>query len=353
MPAGIIRILFLCAHPQPFLVAGIRQLKAQFNAAIMVVHWPVPDVSPTGLDVQGVIFIDKSSSDIGSLSIMADEFGPDIIYAAGWMDKDYLKICRKFRKAGKTTVMGMDTQWKGFPKQRLHTVMSPFTLRPIFSYAWVPGPIQHEYARRLGFDDKHILDHLYAPDTDLFKKAYERFLQPKEQSFPKTFLYVGRLVAYKFGPLLKAFSSLSEEERAGWKLMVAGKGPMEHEPEMRSDAIVYKGFLQQDKLVELIGEAGVFCLLSTEEPWGTVIQEFAAAGMPVLASKQCGASHVYVKEGENGYICDGRNTNEIKAVLLKMIGMDAKELLKMGARSMQIASPDNSMVWAKILMSVV
>ena len=355
MPQGNTRILFLCAHPQPFLIAGIKRLREKYKAEIMVVHWSVPDMSPTNVDDEqaGVRFVDKSTLDTDSLKRLADEFNPVVIYAAGWMDKDYLKICKQYKAQGKVTVMGMDTQWKGFPKQRLHTVMSPFTLRPVFSYAWVPGAIQFEYARRLGFDAGHILKHLYAPDTDLFKGAYEKFLPFKQQYFPKTFLYAGRLVSHKFGPLLKAFSMLSEEERNGWKLIVAGKGPMEDNAAMQSDAIVYKGFLQQDELVKLIGDAGIFCLLSTEEPWGTVIQEFAAAGMPVLASKQCGASHSYVVEGQNGYVVDGENISEIKAALLKIINTDPKELLKMGERSMELAAPDNSDVWAATLMSAV
>jgi len=355
MPDSAPHILFLCAYPQPFLIAGIKKLRDNYNAKVLVVHWPVADESPTAIDVvdENVCFIDKRMLDRTTLKRKAKEFEPDIVYSAGWMDKDYLAVCKMLRKAGKITVMGMDTQWKALPRQRLHSVMSPFTLRPIFNYAWVPGPIQYEYARRLGFSEARILNYLYAPDTELFRKAYKKYEPVKAQHFPKAFLYVGRLVEHKFGPLLKAFIMLSEEERAGWKLVVAGKGPLADRQEMRSDAVVYKSFLQQDELVNLIGETGVFCLLSTEEPWGTVIQEFAAGGMPVLASRQCGVSYKYVIDGENGYVCDGNDTNSIKAALLKMIHTSEATLLKMGERSMQIASPHDSNIWAKELMSVI
>jgi glycosyltransferase involved in cell wall biosynthesis len=230
--------------------------------------------------------------------------------------------------------------------------LSPFTLKSAFDFAWVPGPRQYEYARKLGFDDGHILQHLYALDTSVFERAYEKYLPTKESNYPKTFLYAGRLVAHKFGSLLSAFSLLNDDERAGWELIVAGKGPLADRPEMSSKAIVYKGFLQYNELAELVAESGVFCLTSSEEPWGMVIQEFAAGGLPLIVSKQCGAASMYLKENANGYLCDGDNVAEIKAVLLKMIRNSEAQLLQMGKESTKLALADNSDVWASELMSV-
>ncbi|MBS1587190.1 MAG: glycosyltransferase family 4 protein [Bacteroidetes bacterium] len=348
------RILFLSAYPQPFLLSGIRKLCENHNADVLVLHWPTPDESPTQIDLYGleVEFLNKNNVDITQVQEQLENFAPDIVYAAGWMDKDYLRLCRQFKNAGKTTVMGMDTQWKGTLKQYLNCLLAPFTLKSAFAFAWVPGQRQYEYARKLGFDKQHILQHLYALDTSVFGRTYERYLAAKADNYPKTFLYAGRLVAHKFGSLLRAFSSLSEDEREGWKLIVAGKGPMEHHQEMKNETIVYKGFLQYNELAELVAEAGVFCLTSTEEPWGMVIQEFAAGGLPLIVSKQCGAAGLYLKDGENGYLCNGNDVAEIKTALLKMIGKSKEELLQMGEESTKLASADNSAVWADELISV-
>jgi len=348
------RILFLSAYPQPFLLSGITKLCENHDAEVLVLHWPVPDDSPTQVHLPGlnVQFINKSKVDMSKVQEELMRFAPDIVYAAGWMDKDYLGICRQFKKAGRITVMGMDTQWKGSFKQYLHCLLSPFTLKSAFDFAWIPGPRQREYARKLGFDERHILQYLYALDTSIFGRAYERYLAAKTDNYPKAFLYAGRLVPHKFGSLLSAFGSLSEEEREGWKLIVAGKGPLESRAEMKDEAIACKGFLQYDELAELVAEAGVFCLTSTEEPWGMVIQEFAAGGLPLIVSKQCGAASLYLKEDENGYLCDGNNVAEIRTALLKMIRNSKKELLRMGEESTKLASADNSDLWASELLSI-
>lgn len=348
------KVLFLYAHVQPFLLAGINRLIQDYNAEVLVVCWPKTEMAPTATnESERLRFLYKDANNKQEVESCIKAFDPEVVYVVGWMDKDYLRWAKQLKRSGKRTIMAMDTQWRNTIKQRVNCLLSRFTLKPIFDYAWVPGPSQKEYAERLGFDESHVLDKVYATDTDLFVRAYEQSQPVKRQHFPKTFLYAGRLVPHKFEPLLNAFAALSEQQRAGWKLIVAGKGPMEQDTRMGSEAIIYQGFLQQDQLVKLVADAGVFCLLSTEEPWGMVIQEFAAGGLPILASKQCGASQVYVKEGQNGYIVDGAKTEQIQDALLKIINTDTKQLLAMGERSTQIAAGDNSDLWAKTLMSVI
>ena len=46
---------------------------------------------------------------------------------------------------------------------------------------------------------------------------------------------------------------------------------------------------------------GVFVLPSIYEPWALVLQEFAAAGLPILCSSICGASPHFVINNYNGY----------------------------------------------------
>ncbi|OJW85235.1 MAG: hypothetical protein BGO69_06345 [Bacteroidetes bacterium 46-16] len=351
--AGNKKILFLYAHVQPFLLAGIGRLIAKYNAEVLIICWPKADMSPTDITAnEKISFLFKTGDNTKTIKDAILNFDPDVVYNVGWMDKDYLRWCYMFKKLGKVNIMAMDTQWQATLKQRINCILGRFIFKSLFSYAWVPGPLQYSYARRLGFDVEHILNNVYAVDTNLFRNVYQKFLPLKKLHYPRAFLYAGRLVEHKFGSLLRAFSTLSKAEKAGWKLIVAGKGPMEDSPPMQAEDIIYKGFLQHTELAALAGEAGVFCLLSTEEPWGMVIQEFAAAGLPILASTQCGAAHTFVKEGVNGYTCDGNDIDGIKRLLLKMIGKDSSELLAMGEKSMQLAVPVNSELWADTLMSV-
>lgn len=61
--------------------------------------------------------------------------------------------------------------------------------------------------------------------------------------------------------------------------------------------------LENFEVIKLIQESDFLILLSTQEPWGFVVQESLAIGTPVLCSIYAGAS-VLIKDGENGLLVD-------------------------------------------------
>jgi glycosyltransferase involved in cell wall biosynthesis len=352
MQEPITRIAFLVPHVQPFLLSGIRSLIKNHHVNVLLVCWPAPEQYPIELErEQSFDYIVKNNNDTEIEQKLSD-FRPGIIYSSGWMDKKYLAWTRAYKKKGALTIMATDAQWKGTLRQKLNCLLSPFFLKTVYSHAWVPGYFQYEYARRLGFDNTRILANLLCPDTKLFHQAYLSSVEKKSISYPKSFLYIGVLSEQKFKNLLIAFSGLTEEERNGWRLLVAGKGPLEQHPEMRKNSIVHKGFMQHDQLIHLFKEAGVFCLTSYNEAWGTVIQEAGSAGMPLLVSRQCGAHFSMLINGYNGFLCDGYSVEDIRKMMKKMIGLSGSELLTMGDRSNQMATATNSDSWAATLMSV-
>lgn len=46
----------------------------------------------------------------------------------------------------------------------------------------------------------------------------------------------------------------------------------------------------------------ILILPSYHEPWGLVVNEAMAAGLPVIVSNECGSSLDLVRDGENGYV---------------------------------------------------
>lgn len=353
MPDTAPKILFLAAHVQPFLLAGINMLVKEYDARVLVVCRPVSSIAPNQLsESKNLTFLIKEDN-IGEIEKRIFQFDADVVWAAGWMDKTYLKWAKRYRQMGKPTVMAMDTQWKGHFRQYVNLLLAPFRLGPVYTHAWVPGFKQKIYAEKLGFKNSQILSGLLTPDVELFSRAYHANNEAKQNVYPKALLYIGELQPHKFGNLLLAFTSLSEEERNGWQLIVIGKGPLETHPGMKNAGIDYRGFLQQTELVTVFEEAGVFCLTSSNEAWGTVIQEAAAAGMPLLISKQCGAHYSMLKDGHNGMLCDGENVTDIKDKIKKMTALPVSGLLTMGERSHELGIATNPQMWAATLMSVI
>jgi len=264
------------------------------------------------------------------------------------MYRRYMSWCRSLRQNGAQTICAMDTQWNGSLKQKIWTTLSPFILKKSFAYAWVPGKRQMNYALKLGFSEANILNDLYAPDTELFEHSYFAAKQNLNNQFPKKFLYVGRMESHKVMNLLKAFTALSNTELNGWQLQLIGNGALANHPLLRHPSIIYQNALAQKQLVGIAEHKAVFCLCSIDEPWGTVVQEFAAAGLPLLVSKQCGSSEHFL-DG-NGLLCDGTDIDSIKQTLLQYINMDNQSLLDMSERSHELGITSSSKTWAAQLM---
>lgn len=346
------RILFLTAHLQPFLAVGIRSLMTDDDVEIIIYcekrdENSLIDIQPNSqlriftYDYEPETFFWKT----------IDAFKPDVVVSAGWMFRIYTSWCKALKRNGAKTVCAMDTQWKGSLKQKLLVFLSPFIINSAFTHAWVPGKRQEDYALRLGFSADKILHHLYAPDTLLFDKAYQGFMESELKLFPKRFLYVGRLEDHKVKNLLLAFRSLTDAERGDWVLYIIGNGSLENSPLLQHSAINYSGSLPQQQLVKLAAQNGVFCLCSADEPWGTVVQEFSAAGLPLLLSKQCGSSDYFLSD--NGFLCDGKDVQSIKNGLIDFIKTSDTDLFKMSKISNQLGRSSGSAIWANELMGLV
>jgi glycosyltransferase involved in cell wall biosynthesis len=57
-----------------------------------------------------------------------------------------------------------------------------------------------------------------------------------------------------------------------------------------------------ERISEVYAVADVFALLSTHEPWGVVVNEAAASGLPLVLSDRVGAAHDLLEDGRNGVL---------------------------------------------------
>jgi glycosyltransferase involved in cell wall biosynthesis len=59
-------------------------------------------------------------------------------------------------------------------------------------------------------------------------------------------------------------------------------------------------------LFKEIKNSGCLILPSLHEPWGMVVHEFSAAGLPLILSDQVGSRFSYLINNENGYLFNSR-----------------------------------------------
>ncbi len=102
-------------------------------------------------------------------------------------------------------------------------------------------------------------------------------------------VYLGRLHPHKGAADLPAIWQKVRAKKPGARLLVIGEGPLrlkltaEFAELGMADAVVFTGGIDEAKKDDLLSRSRVGLSLSFEEGWGLSVQEFLAAGLPVVA----------------------------------------------------------------------
>jgi glycosyltransferase involved in cell wall biosynthesis len=340
------KILFLHTELAAYFLACIDTLAKTFDAEVHVIKLPVNKEAPFVFSYKNnVKFYDRHDYSDKELTVLCKSISPDFIFCAGWIDASYLKISKYFFKKIPTVIV-LDNHWTGSLKQQIAALVSPAFLLRRFSHIWIPGLFQYEYARKLGFKKEVIITGMYSADVSRFQSYYDRYKERKTHSFPKRFLFVGRYIESKgVKELWEAFVELQTEMPSAWELWCAGTGKLESSFP-KHPKIKNLGFIQTEAFESLISDTGVFVLPSHYDPWGVVVHEFAACGMPLVCSHDVGAGASFLINGYNGYTFPSKNKNALKKALLRTMSLSDKELLQMSERSVTLSSTITPLTWA-------
>ena len=343
-------VLFLYTELAGYLEACIHELVSR-DILVHIVRWPVNKEAPFQFSFPEEVKIYDRSEWNEKLVELSKELKPDLILCSGWVDKEYLDVCRHWR--GRIpTVLLLDNQWTGNLKQRLACLAATWMIKPRFSHAWVPGAPQKRFAQNLGFKADRIRLGFYCADLNRFNVAMLEAEASKAEQFPKKLLYVGRYLPFKGIEMLwDAFEELRAEDCSDWELVCLGTGDL-WEQRRQTEGITHVGFVQPDELPKYLKETGVFVLPSLKEPWGVVVQEMAAAGFPIVCSDTVGAASAFVKEGLNGYVFQSGSKESLKKALHTIMRKEDDSLQSMGKESHRIAQTINPELWADTLIEL-
>jgi len=284
--------------------------------------------------------------DAAAIDELLDKFDPDAILACSWNVGAYRKVCRA-RRHRTLRIFSMDNQWHGTAKQWAGVASARWVLQPTYDGVFLCDERQANFAARLGFPAERLIWGLYSGDHPRFAavaRARGGALPPK------AFLFVGRLVPEKGVDVLAAayrrYRDLVDEP---WSLTVAGTGPDKHLLD-RVDGVKQLGFVQPGDLPDVFAEAGCLVLPSRFEPWAVVIHEAAAAGLPIVCSRACGASTRLVLDGYNGVVVTEGDTEALARALLRLHRTDDDERRAMGVASESLAAQYSPEQWSGRLL---
>lgn len=187
-------------------------------------------------------------------------------------------------------------------------------------------PIEKIKNQYLTVDIKKI-DYLYK-DRDNYRTIYREKLGISEDN--KVLIYSGRLIEIKnVESVVKAIKNINDKNIV---FLITGGGKLESKIKELGKSlgvkVIITGFIsEQEELFRHYFAGDALILPSVYEPWGLVVNEAMAAGLPVIVSDICGCSLDLVKEGKNGFKI---NPNDIDDISLKIKQLfyekDIKEL---------------------------
>jgi phosphatidylinositol alpha-1,6-mannosyltransferase len=203
------------------------------------------------------------------------------------------------------------------------------------SGAFVPGTAAAEYARSLG------VELVEAAPNAIDASVFERAVVDRSGRDGCTFLYVGRLDPEKgLDTLLEAFRDVPGE------LALVGAGSDEQRLRaLAGERVRFEGAKDRDELVDHYRDADVFVLPSRSEPWGMVLNEAAAAGLPLVATEESGAARDLVEEGVTGFRVPAGDVSVLRERLTRLAA-DAELRASAGARSRELAREFTPEAWA-------
>lgn len=265
---------------------------------------------------------------------------PDVVVHCGWIFWPYTRLMTARELARVPMVVGMDTPWRGTVAQRL----ARFRLRAIARRTAVvvaAGERSAEYARRIGFDPRTIVGGYYGFDDRELREVPGR----RGPVWPRQFLFVGRYVPQKdLATLVKGYARYRQQVRDPWPLTCCGDGPdrgvLEHHEGIRN-----LGFQQPAQLPDILAAHGAFVMPSKFEPWGVVIAEAAASGLPVVCTSACGASVDLVRDYYSGLIVPPEDPDSL-ARALSWIHEHVDALAVMGQRGRELSHAFTADAWA-------
>lgn len=272
------------------------------------------------------------------------EARPDCVVVSGWSTfaaQAALSWCRVRRVPYVLLVESHDADPKAGWRRRVKATVVP----PIVTGAasvLVTGSLARDSMLALGAAPERIRVFANTVDVARYGERADE-LVPRRQELRASLglspedvavLTVARLVPEKGIDVL-----LDSAARAGLPLVVLGEGPERSRLEQRARELAVRATFTSRPWDEVVGAyvaADVFALLSRHEPWGVVVNEAAACGLPLVLSDRVGAARDLLRDDENGLLVPVGDV-EAAAAALRRLAADPDLRRRMGGRSRELA----------------
>ncbi|MGL4463609.1 MAG: glycosyltransferase family 4 protein [Planctomycetia bacterium] len=360
------RIAIVTGAPAPYREPVFAELAARANVDVKVfycspghddVAWsrPTGDGSLNGVDDDGVdreFLPNLTPAKNSRLPFVGyanpavvsglKKFQPSYVVVYGYNQLTHWLAFRWCKRAGVPFALRSDSNVHLDHGTSLQTRLRRCLVRRVVRRAagvLAVGSANADYWRSYGATERQIFSAPYAVDNA--RVAAAAGARSVDADGLVRLLYVGRLIPRKRVDLLvEAFNRLSVDRPVS--LTVVGDGPeraklegMQTESARRRTQWI--GREPNDAALARYGAADLFVLPSQYEPWGLVVNEAMAGGLPVVAHRHCGAALDLVDDGRTGRLLDELSVDALTSTLaplvddpgtLKAMGVAARERVR-------------------------
>lgn len=280
-----------------------------------------------------------------AVRVTLDSLKPRIIAVAGWSFPESLAAISWAYANGARTIMMSDSQKQDAVRHRWREAIKSRLVRTCDA-ALVAGRLQRDYVVRLGMPSERVFLGYDAVDNHHFSDGADRARANaaslrKRHGLPERYI----LASARFIPkknlekLIAAFARALELAPAPHHLVILGDGSGRAALEAAiasagvCSRVLLPGFKDYDSLPTFYGLADGFAHVSLAEQWGLVINEAAAAGLPVVVSKVCGAAVELVEPSSNGILVNPHDVQDMAQALRRIMQLSDGERATMGEAS--------------------
>lgn len=343
------KALLVYVEPTPYILGLVSMLNRLWPAGVEVLFMKENVSQAWGLELdrrQMTVLPGGLTAGVGLIRSRLDSGAYGIVHLAGWAPllmpaSMLLSRCRQLPVTVET-----DTPLPaGLPlwKRLLKSLLYPLLFR--LPATFLPGgKRQAAYLRHYGVGEERIVPANMTVDVASISRHVDGFDPGRRSriradlgvpSEATVFLYVGRLEPHKgLQELLDAFSRLPAED-GPVSLLLVGDGSLREmlDRAMSADPrIRWPGRLSGTALWDAYAAADVFVLPSRFEPWGLVVNEAMAAGLPVIASDRVGCVDDLVRPGETGLLVQAESAPRLASAMTSLRDEGLRKNMSRNAR---------------------
>ncbi|WP_017203471.1 glycosyltransferase [Microbacterium algeriense] len=225
-----------------------------------------------------------------------------------------------------------------------HTTMPKFIDDLVLKFAWADAKRTFDLARAITTPTRRAADFLentvevkgvIPVSCGIDRTQYTPVMGPREKN---RIVFVGRLTAEKqVEVILKAMTKLDPALETIFDIVGGGdqRKQLEHLAEQLGlgDRVTFHGRIPDEELRALLSRASLFVIASIAELQSIATMEAMASALPVVAADAVALPHL-VHDGENGYLFEPGNVDELAARLTDVLTAEPAEYERMQQASL-------------------